>query len=440
MSSKNEFTPMEIDAIGEILNISLGASATAVSTMLNTRVDITTPRVSVVTADEFSFANLQPAIGVEITYVSGLDGKNIMLLKRGDIKVIIELLMGMEIPDEEFELDEMNLSAVCEVMNQMMGSSSTALSEFLGKTVNISTPISFEISSEEEFKTKYFLADKKMVVVDFMLRIDEKLESEFVNVMSTELAKELLGAFLPEEYLSDSEEEAPEIPAEPEPQPVDTMPASGSNEKVNQEDADRLVQEALAAAMGGGAAAESEKAPVAETAPVNPQPVQPMPSTMDAMPQMGYQQPIYGTPQPDPMLQQQLAQQQMLMQQMMQQMQSMQNELQSVKKVENKTIKATPANYTSLNSSGLAGEEQQENLDLIMGVSLEVSVEIGRTQGLVKDILEYSKGTLVVLDKLAGDPVDLYVNGRCIARGDVVVVDDNFGIRISEIMKKPDAD
>ena len=151
MDSKN-FNSLEIDAIGEILNISLGASATAVSTMLSKRVDITTPNVSVVSYDEFEFAEIEPAIGVEITYVSGLSGSNIMLLKRHDVKVICEILMGMEVSDEEFELNEMNLSAVCEVMNQMMGASSTALSEFLGEVVNISTPVSFEIPDLESFK------------------------------------------------------------------------------------------------------------------------------------------------------------------------------------------------------------------------------------------------------------------------------------------------
>lgn len=104
----------------------------------------------------FRFEELKPVIGVEITYISGLEGKNIMLLKRGDVKLIVELLMGVEIADDEFELDEMNLSAVCEVMNQMMGASATALSEFLNKTVNISTPVSFELHSEEEFKKEIF--------------------------------------------------------------------------------------------------------------------------------------------------------------------------------------------------------------------------------------------------------------------------------------------
>ena len=147
--SSEHFSKMEIDAIGEILNISLGASATAVSTMLNARVDITTPIVNVVSKDEFEMDPVDPAVGVEITYVAGLEGENVMLLKRHDVKVIVEMVMGMEIADEDFELDEINISAVCEVMNQMMGASATALSEFLGRMVNISTPISFEVANEQ---------------------------------------------------------------------------------------------------------------------------------------------------------------------------------------------------------------------------------------------------------------------------------------------------
>ncbi len=123
------FNSLEMDAIGEILNISLGASATAVSTMLDRRVDITVPNVMISSKEDFEFSYMEPAVGVEITYVSGLSGNNIMLLKRHDVKVIVEILMGMEFSDEDFELNEINLSAICEVMNQMMGASSTALAE-----------------------------------------------------------------------------------------------------------------------------------------------------------------------------------------------------------------------------------------------------------------------------------------------------------------------
>ena len=123
---KELFSPMDIDALGEMMNISLGSSATAVSNMLDHRVDITTPKVTVVDVRDFTIGNLEPAMGVEIKYIEGLQGSNIMLLRRSDIKVIVDILMGMETPDEEFELNELTISAVCEVMNQMMGSAATA--------------------------------------------------------------------------------------------------------------------------------------------------------------------------------------------------------------------------------------------------------------------------------------------------------------------------
>jgi len=191
--SSNRFSPLEIDAIGEILNISLGSSATAVSTLLNTRVDITTPVVTVVDKEEFQMDRVEPAVGVEITYVEGLDGSNVMLLKRHDVKSIVEMLMGMEMSDEEFELNEINISAVCEVMNQMMGSAATAMSDFLGFRVDISTPHSFELDDLEQFKQEHMPAGAdQVVVVRFFLKIEDALESEFMNVMSVDLARELV--------------------------------------------------------------------------------------------------------------------------------------------------------------------------------------------------------------------------------------------------------
>ena len=159
-------TPMQLDAIGEIMNISLGSSATAVSNMLDHRVDITTPKVTVMPVEEFSLGELEPAIGVEIKYVSGLEGSNIMLLKREDVKMIVDILMGSTTPDEEFELNDMTISAVCEVMNQMMGAASTALSDFLGRPVNISTPQSFTLDDLDAFKREHFATKDGQLVVE----------------------------------------------------------------------------------------------------------------------------------------------------------------------------------------------------------------------------------------------------------------------------------
>ena len=214
------FNPMAIDAIGEAMNISLGSSATAVSNMLDHRVDITTPTVKVINAEDFSLGRIEPAVGVEIKYVCGLEGSNIMLLKRSDVKSIVDILLGTETPDEEFQLDELSISVVCEVMNQMMGAASTALSDLLGRMVNISTPESFELNDLDEVRREHFPVEAgPIVVVSFQLSIEGVVESEFMNVMSVELARELVSGMGLELEGDAGGETAPAAPA-PEPAPA----------------------------------------------------------------------------------------------------------------------------------------------------------------------------------------------------------------------------
>ena len=419
---QNVFNPMQLDAIGEVMNISLGSSATAVSNMLDHRVDITTPSVTVVPVEEFSLGDLEPAIGIEIKYVSGLEGSNIMLLKRDDVKVIVDMMMGMETPDEEFELSELAISAVCELMNQMMGAASTALSDFLGRSVNISTPTSFTLENLEKFKDELFKqGSSPLVVVRFMLGIESVLKSEFVNVMSVELARELLAGF--GMGLENMGPDDADLPSASEPA---SEPSGG---KLSQEEIERLMgggasapapapasepssgklsQEEIERLMGGGASAPVP-APAPAYAPPPQQPVYPQPDPMAAQ-QAVYQQPVYQQPVYQQPVYQQSAP---------------------------KLVNAQPFPMPALDVADKIGQEQAQNLELIMSVPLEVSVEIGRTRRKVEDILTFSKGSLVVLDKLAGDQVDLFVNGMCVARGDVVVIDDNFGIRITEVLKKP---
>lgn len=391
--SQNIFNSMELDAIGELMNISLGSSATAVSNMLDHRVDITTPTVGVVTVEDFSLGDLEPAIGIEIKYVSGLEGSNIMLLKRNDVKVIVDILMGSETPDEEFELNELTVSAVCEVMNQMMGAASTALSDFLGYPVNISTPQSFALDDLDTFKKEHFPpSDGNLVVVRFMLGIENILQSEFVNVMSVDLARDLLAGFeMNFGSPAGAAAAAPEPAPAPAPQPAAAAPAaSGGGAPLSQEEIERM--------MGGGGATAPTSEPAAAQQPMMQQP------TMQ-----------------QPMMQQPMMQQPMMQQPMMQQ--------------EPRLITARQAQLPALDVEDRLGKEQADNLEMIMSVPLEVSVEIGRTRRKVEDILSFTKGSLVVLDKLAGDQVDLFVNGLCVARGDVVVIDDNFGVRITEVLK-----
>ena len=519
---KEIFSPMAIDALGEMMNISLGSSATAVSNMLDHRVDITTPTVSVVEVKSFSLGNLEPAIGVEIKYVEGLEGSNIMLLKRSDIKVIVDILMGMETPDEEFELNELTISCVCEVMNQMMGSAATAMSDFLGFRVDISTPHSFELDDLEQFKQEHMPAGAdQVVVVRFFLKIEDALESEFMNVMSVDLAKELLKSLGLEDEVS-VEGAAPAAPepapaaaesnrqmsqeeieamlhggaaAEPAPAPAPAPePSGGGDKKMSQEDIERMLSgmgggdaapapapapepsggdkkmsqediERMLSGMGGGDAAPApapapaptpapapaqtappapapspapapapapQQAPAAQMPPqgmpaaqmgqpgqMPPYPYPPMPGP-DGQMQGGYMgyPPMYYPPYPYPYPPQQ-------------------PEPPAKKAPEPKVIATKPARMEEMDPVERLGKEQAQNLDLIMEVPLQVTVEIGRARRKVQDILEFAKGSLVVLDKLAGDQVDLFVNGKCIARGEVVVIEDNFGVRITEIVQTP---
>ena len=469
----SSFNEMELDAIGEIMNISLGASATAVSTMLGTMVNITTPVVSVLTRDEFEFRRLEPAIGVEIAYVEGLDGKNIMMFRREDVGIIVGTLLGEDPAEMDFELDEIHISAICEVMNQMMGASATALSEFLGTIVNISTPKSFDIGDPEDFKVKYFPEKDGMVVVRFRLEIEDKMNSEFMNIMSISLAKRLLKPFEESFAAAGAATESSPAPAEPSPAPA--APA-GSGGTMSQDEINAMLAGASsgpapsAAASSGGtmsqdeinamlAGASSGPAPSAPagsggtmsqdeinamlaggaaSGPAAPAP-QPVPQQMQpGMGQAG--QPYYPYPSMgmDPMMLQLFTQMQQTQMQMMEMMKAS-----SSKPAESASASAQssggsiirPLASSQIQDEAGEGEEDKTNQEMLMKVPLEISVEIGRTKRLVRDILEFTQGTLVVLDKMAGEQVDLFVNGQCIAKGDVVVVEDNFGIRITEIMK-----
>lgn len=460
----SSFNEMELDAIGEIMNISLGASATAVSTMLSTIVNITTPIASVLRKDEFEFKRLEPAIGVEIDYVEGLEGKNIMMFRREDVRIIVNTMMGEETSSEDFELDELHISAICEVMNQMMGASATALSEFLGMIVNISTPKSFEVGEPEDFKDKYFTDENGMVVVRFRLEIEGKMESEFMNIMPIGLAKKLLAPF--EASLGDS---APAPAPEPAPeQPLVAEPeASSSNATMSQAEMDAMFaamrgdsapapasepepeasssnatmsqaeMDAMFAAMRGESASAPEPAPQPAPAPA-PQAAPPVPPAAPAMPQgmASGGQPYYPYPPmgSDPMMLQLLNQMQQTQAQMMEMMKNVNKAPAPAQQGGGSIIR--PLESSQIYETGGNGEEDKTNQEMLMKVPLEVSVEIGRTKRLVRDILEFTQGTLVVLDKMAGEQVDLFVNGQCIARGDIVVVEDNFGIRITEIVSR----
>lgn len=356
-------SPMDVDTIGEIMNISLGSSATTVSTLLDQRVNITTPKVTVMKSNEFQFEALEPAVAVEINYVSGLDGKNIMILKESDVKVIVGLLLQTDYSDQEFVLDEMSLGAICEVMNQMMGASSTALSQLLNRPINISPPNSFQIENSQQFKSKYFHEDDPVVAINFSLMIGDLINSEFISLMTVDLAKELISTF---GFGAAEEPAEPAAPVQPQiavPQPAPApVPAP-------------------------------TPAPVRQSAPAPTAAPAPAPAPRPAVRQ--------APARPEPA-------------------------------VQNYDVRS--ATYQSFDEQdNLLTDDQSSNLNLIMSVPLEITVEIGRTTKKIKEILDFTTGTILELDKQAGQQVDVFVNGKQIAKGDVVVVDDFYGVRITEI-------
>ncbi len=385
-----EFSSYEIDAVGEILNISMGSAATAVSELLNAKVWITTPQVSVVKAADLNYDRLEPAICVKIVYVSGISGQNMMVLKQDDVQLILNQLMGNPlVVSPDFEFDEMNISAVSEVMNQMMGASATALSDLLGISVDISTPTPYLIEQTNFCQLAELDPDETIVAVTFNLSVDGVMNSEFMSVMSVDLAKSLSDKMI-EKFHGDEAE------AQPAKQPA---PAPAA-------------QPAPAAPQSAPAPAPQPAAPAPQPDPAQgmAQPQQPAPGAYPYPPQGQPAYPGYGDPTqyaaygayPPP--------------------------------VPPVNIQNAQLHQFDAMDFGLP-TDQQDNLKLLMGVPLEISVEIGTAKRKVKDILEFTQGTIIELERQAGAPVDVVVNGNLIARGDVVVIDDNFAVRITEIVK-----
>ena len=388
MGKLTTLSEMQLDAIGEIMNISMGSAATAVSELLNAKVWITTPKVSVVEASRLNYDRLEPAICVKIEYIKGLSGSNLMILKEDDVQLILNQLMGKPpVISPDFEFDELNISAVSEVMNQMMGASSTALADFLGMSIDISTPTPYILSEINIADLQNYEQTDMVAAINFDLTIDGVIKSEFISVLDINLAATLADRVLG--GAASAEAPAPEQQTTPAPKPAPSP------------------VEQVAPAPSPIPQAMPAQQPVQPTAPMpTPQP----------MPDMYAQQGYYGYPgQPNPAMYAQPVQPMMQPQ---------------------------PAvNYRNAqlaqfeNFEAPLGTEQKENLQLLMDVPLQISVEIGSTRKKIKDILEFSQGTIIELERQAGAPVDVMVNGNLIARGDVVVIDDNFAVRITEIVK-----
>lgn len=387
---ENLLTETEKDAIGEVANISMGTSATTLYSLVNRKVDITTPVVSLATWENVLEYYEKPCVFIQIKYTTGLDGHNILILKEHDVKVITDLMMGGDGTNTDGELGELHLSAISEAMNQMMGSAATSLSQMLGSMIDISPPEA-SLVDLQEFRMGEEIANflaGTFVKIAFKMQIGDLVDSTILQLYPVDFAKDLVATFLGEAMGDSSVDSTPVTTPEPTPM-VSPMPEAAPQMMPGM---DPTMGQMPNMGMPG------------------------MDPAMGQMPNMGM--PYYGYS----------GMSNMGMPGMM-----------PYPGMPNMGMPAEAVNYQpaqfqsfSTNVNPVAGNE---NINLIMDVPLQVTVELGRTTKSIAEILDFSPGTIIELEKLAGEPVDVLVNGKFVAKGEVVVIEESFGIRVTEIIK-----
>ena len=367
---------IERDAIGEVANISMGSSATTLYSLVNRKVNITTPVVTLATWENVIEEYEKPCVFILIKYTLGLDGSNILVLKEHDVKVITDLMMGGDGSNTDGELGELHLSAISEAMNQMMGSAATSLSTMLGKMIDISPPEA-SLVDLTAFKSGGEIAsflEGTFVKIAFRMQIDDLVDSMIMQLYPIDFAKDLYNTFI-------------------------------SSQAGESGDGAQTAQTASQQAPAQGAAQQT------------------------AMPQMDMNQQMAG----NQMNMNQMGMPQMNMGQMgMPQMNMGQMGMPQMNMQSNMNIQ--PAQFQNF-SGDMNTMVSQENIGLIKDVPLEVTVELGRTSKSISDILDFAPGTIIELDKIAGEPIDVLVNGKFVAKGEVVVIEESFGVRVTEIIK-----
>ncbi|KTR26494.1 flagellar motor switch protein FliN [Exiguobacterium indicum] len=339
-SDEEVLDEMEIDALGEVGNISLGNSATALSALLNQKVEITTPHVRMITMDELRSRYPIPHVALRVGYTEGFKGENVLILTQRDASIIANLMMGGDgVIDETAEMEPIALSAVQEAMNQMMGAAATSMSTVFSMRIDISPPAVeiFDFSQEKSIVDSFSLWDS-MVIIEFDLKIGTLIDSKIVQLAPLEFSKQLIQKL----FLASTEVSNEPSPAQPAAQ---TQP-------------------------------KPSPAVEASPPPAKPTPVQ--------------------------------------------------------EQVVKESVAVSPVQFGQLSDAQVDGTPA--NIGMLYDVPLNVTVELGRTRRSVRDILELTQGSIIELDKLAGEPVDVFVNNTLIATGEVVVIEENFGVRITEIV------
>lgn len=346
-------TDVEKDLLGEVGNISMGSASTALAQCTNQPVNITTPVVSITTLGELRKEFEVPNIVLEVGYTSGIVGQNILVMKSTDAIVVANLMMGGngEVNTEQ-QLSDIEISAVQEAMNQMIGSAATSMATMFAREVNISPPISKTWKENTIPLSDNISDDEKVVKISFRLTIGTLIDSNIMQILPLETAKKVIAIMMGEDT------GAVEVP----------------------------VQESAVQTAAPAQPKTIEQQPAAYQEPPR----------VEERPQMHVQQPVQPNIASQP------------------------------------PVEVNKVNFEPLSNDGV--KPVHNNIDLILDVPLEISVVLGRAKKSIKEILDLGNGSLIELDKLADEPVEILVNGKKIANGEVVVVDENFGVRITNVI------
>ena len=424
-------TDVEKDAIGEVANISMGSSATTLYSLVNRKVNITTPVVTLATWKTLLDSYEKPCVFIQIKYTQGLDGTNILVLKEHDVKVITDLMMGGDGTNTEGELGELHLSAISEAMNQMMGSAATSLSTLLQTVIDISPPESslFDLTEVKDGKEISPFLGGTFVKISFRMQIDDLVDSTIMQLYPIDFARKLVETFI-NTQMANIDEVTEKKPAQPE-NDTDTTaqipaPSTDNQTQMNNTNLNGMNQ------MGNMGMNDMNQ--------MNNM-------GMNGMNQMG----SIGMNQMGSMGMNGMNQMGNMGMNGMNQMGNMgMNGMNGMNQMGNmgmnsmnqmgmmgmpgQNVNVQPAQFQSFSNDNM-GTTGQENIGLIKDVPLEVTVELGRTTKSISDILDFSPGTIIELDRIAGEPIDVLVNGKFVAKGEVVVIEESFGVRITEIIK-----
>ncbi len=418
VGDEEKLTDVEKDAIGEVANISMGSSATTLYSLVNRKVNITTPVVTLATWKTLLDSYEKPCVFIQIKYTKGLDGTNILVLKEHDVKVITDLMMGGDGTNTEGELGELHLSAISEAMNQMMGAAATSLSTLLQTVIDISPPESslFDLTEVKDGKEISPFLGGTFVKISFRMQIDDLVDSTIMQLYPIDFARKLVETFI-NTQMANIDEVTEKKPEQPENDTTAQIPAPGTDNQtqMNNTNLNGMNQ------MGNMGMNDMNQMNNMGMNGMN----QMGSMGMNGMNQMGNMG-MNGMNQMGNMGMNGMNQMGNMGMNSMNQMGMM--------GMPGQNVNVQPAQFQSFSNDNM-GTTGQENIGLIKDVPLEVTVELGRTTKSISDILDFSPGTIIELDRIAGEPIDVLVNGKFVAKGEVVVIEESFGVRITEIIK-----